>query len=128
MKAKEFYCEACGNSVSLKASKCPHCGKLFDSVKCPKCEFTGASELFSNGCPVCGYLSSGGAATDGDFITVEKGLVAPDADGAPIGAPRGKSESPKKANERNLPKWLYSALTLTLFVALIIIFIVYIRL
>ena len=128
MKAKEFYCEACGNAVSLKASKCPHCGKLFDSVRCPKCEFTGASELFSNGCPVCGYLSSGGKATEGDFITVEKGLVAPDAEGAAIGVPGAKSQATKKKHDRNLPKWLYSALTITLFLALIIIFIVYIRL
>ena len=128
MKTKEFFCEACGNAVSLKASKCPHCGKLFESVKCPKCEFTGASELFSNGCPVCGYLSSGGKATDGEFITVEEGLVSPDAEGAAIGVPRAKSTPVKKKNERQLPKWLYSALTLTLFIALIIIFIVYIRL
>lgn len=129
MKVREFFCEACGNSVSLKASKCSNCGKLFDSVKCPKCEFSGAATLFNNGCPACGYLSKGEKPTAGDFVTVEKGLVAPDAEGMAISAPCQPGGSAKKDPVvRTFARWVYTALTIALVATLVIIGIVYLRL
>lgn len=53
---KKFYCQGCGSEVPLKAKKCPNCDKEFGSVLCPKCNYTGSSDEFHNGCPQCGYL------------------------------------------------------------------------
>ncbi len=53
---KRFYCADCGEEVSDKARKCPHCGSIFTAVRCPQCLFEGKAELFSSGCPVCGYM------------------------------------------------------------------------
>jgi predicted nucleic acid-binding Zn-ribbon protein len=36
---------------------CPHCGKSFDAVKCPVCNYTGMPGEFLQGCPECGYLT-----------------------------------------------------------------------
>lgn len=53
---KKFYCQGCGAEVPLNAKKCPNCDKEFASVLCPKCNYTGNSDEFHNGCPKCGYL------------------------------------------------------------------------
>lgn len=53
---KKFYCQGCGAEVPLKAEKCPKCEREFGSVLCPKCNYTGSSDEFYNGCPECGYL------------------------------------------------------------------------
>lgn len=58
MKPK-FYCENCKNEVSSHAKVCPHCGRFFSEVRCPRCGFTGEGKLFFDGCPNCGYLSAG---------------------------------------------------------------------
>ncbi len=52
-----FFCEGCGEKVDKWALQCPSCGKIFDSIKCPECSNTGTAEEFSNGCPVCGFMS-----------------------------------------------------------------------
>jgi hypothetical protein len=52
-----FFCENCGTEVPRKSAKCPGCGRYFSSIRCPKCGFTGGEQLFSGGCPVCGYSS-----------------------------------------------------------------------
>ncbi len=54
-----FYCEHCGRTVSSKDVLCPHCGKLFSAVRCPKCSYTGRSDEFKFGCPVCGFAGKG---------------------------------------------------------------------
>lgn len=54
---KRFYCQECGKEVPLEAKICPHCKKEFGSILCPKCNFSGSSIDFYNGCPKCGYLS-----------------------------------------------------------------------
>lgn len=51
----QFYCKSCGKEVLPEAEYCPHCGKEFSAVKCPRCGFTGELELFRSGCPSCSY-------------------------------------------------------------------------
>ena len=50
-----FYCESCGRKVSDRMDRCPGCGQEFDSVLCTSCGFKGASFLFKENCPQCGY-------------------------------------------------------------------------
>jgi predicted amidophosphoribosyltransferase len=50
-----FFCDSCGAEVAWNAKVCPKCGKFFTSVRCPRCGFSGDSQLFKNGCPHCGY-------------------------------------------------------------------------
>jgi uncharacterized membrane protein YvbJ len=52
-----FFCEGCGTEVSADAKSCPHCGKLFASMRCPRCGFCGEHGEFSRGCPNCGYAA-----------------------------------------------------------------------
>ena len=54
--ARSFYCNHCGKKVTARADKCPSCGRLFGAVLCPRCGFSGEGELFTHGCPACGYL------------------------------------------------------------------------
>ncbi|GHU59504.1 hypothetical protein FACS189444_4900 [Spirochaetia bacterium] len=53
-----FFCDNCGTEVKRDASSCSHCGRLFASVRCPACGFEGAEDLFSKGCPRCGYSTA----------------------------------------------------------------------
>lgn len=59
MALSKFYCEYCQGEVRPKDKLCPHCGRFFTDVKCPRCEYTGNVREFINGCPSCGYLASG---------------------------------------------------------------------
>ncbi|MDR1373537.1 MAG: zinc ribbon domain-containing protein [Treponema sp.] len=58
-KSPRFFCENCGAEVNRDSKTCPRCGRYFASVRCPSCGFTGAEDLFTGGCPVCGYSSPG---------------------------------------------------------------------
>jgi predicted RNA-binding Zn-ribbon protein involved in translation (DUF1610 family) len=59
MKASSarFFCENCGTEVNRNTGRCPSCGRVFASVRCPACGFTAAESLFKEGCPVCGYCA-----------------------------------------------------------------------
>ncbi|MDR0402737.1 MAG: hypothetical protein LBH35_04010 [Treponema sp.] len=52
-----FFCENCGAEVNRDTGRCPSCGRVFASVRCPACGFTGGESLFREGCPVCGYCA-----------------------------------------------------------------------
>jgi predicted RNA-binding Zn-ribbon protein involved in translation (DUF1610 family) len=52
-----FFCENCGAEVDRDTGRCPSCGRVFSSVRCPQCGFTGEETLFKKGCPVCGYCA-----------------------------------------------------------------------
>jgi uncharacterized membrane protein YvbJ len=56
MTEGKFFCEVCGREVLIEAEECPHCGRQFDSVKCPICGFSGKPYRFQDGCPKCGYM------------------------------------------------------------------------
>ncbi|MCK4541213.1 MAG: hypothetical protein KAU17_03150 [Spirochaetales bacterium] len=62
MKTGVTYCDNCGLPVPLFAKRCPHCGRLFDAVRCPECGFNGEPSLFMKGCPSCGFLTNKGKA------------------------------------------------------------------
>jgi DNA-directed RNA polymerase subunit RPC12/RpoP len=51
-----YFCEGCGKEVPRNSHRCPHCGKFFTSVQCPRCGHQGESRTFEAGCPSCGYL------------------------------------------------------------------------
>ena len=51
-----YFCEACGKEVPRRSLRCPHCGKYFSSVQCPRCGHQGEGRDFDAGCPSCGYL------------------------------------------------------------------------
>ena len=55
MKLK-YFCEGCGKEVPRNSRRCPHCGKFFSSVQCPRCGHQGEGRTFDAGCPSCGYL------------------------------------------------------------------------
>ncbi len=97
-EGQEFFCEKCGAAVPGDAEKCPKCGRVFYSVRCPSCGFTGNADLFVSGCPLCGYRISGGEATP----PVRKG---------------------KKQR-----RWLYRIFTVLLAAAIIYFIITYLRL
>jgi uncharacterized membrane protein YvbJ len=54
-KTPRFFCDNCGYEVGHEVKACPHCGRIFASVRCPACDFAGAEKMFLNGCPLCGY-------------------------------------------------------------------------
>lgn len=119
MKDPQFYCENCGNPVSLRADSCPTCGRRFEAVKCPECGFSGKAALFSDGCPSCGYLSS---------LTSISGESLPGLDEADPGSKAGGSggRRPRQAEAKQvLPPWAYTAITLGLIGFLIFLFVTY---
>ena len=87
-----FFCEHCGAEVLRSARRCVSCGRMFSSVLCPKCGFSGAEGLFSAGCPVCGYSAPSRGAG------VEPRPPSPEA-AVPVGA---------------LPVWVYALTVLGL--------------
>jgi uncharacterized membrane protein YvbJ len=100
-QAPQFFCEVCGAEGPSDAKKCPGCGRLFTSVRCPNCGFAGEEALFRNGCPGCGYSTSGAA----------KILPKPE-----------KKENPE-VSAGDLPLWVYiTAITLLVAVAAAFVF------
>ena len=67
LKNPRFFCESCNAEVPRDAKNCPKCGRLFASVLCPSCGFTGEETLFKGGCPVCGYSSKAEGGRGGPF-------------------------------------------------------------
>ena len=123
MSDPHFYCENCGNTVSLKADSCPSCGRRFDAVKCPECGFSGKATLFSDGCPSCGYLSS----LTSILSTPSSGAMGidPNADFEVTGTGR---RSDSRANKRLLPAWAYTAITIGLIGFLVFLLVTFLKL
>ncbi|MDR2070885.1 MAG: hypothetical protein LBP81_05670 [Treponema sp.] len=82
MSNPHFFCENCGAEVPLQAKQCPRCRRLFQSVRCPSCGFTGEEALFNQGCPVCGYTIPAGSGQPAKGRTGQN-----EGEGAAAGAP-----------------------------------------
>ncbi|HIW35979.1 MAG TPA: zinc ribbon domain-containing protein [Candidatus Treponema faecavium] len=89
-----FFCEFCHAEVRPDAKICTKCGHFFASVRCPQCGKVGTLELFSNGCPDCGYAGVSAAQTAPRTAPQKKAACKPDR------TERGGSDD-------SLPKWLY---------------------
>jgi hypothetical protein len=104
MKQPKFFCENCKKEVSVRDKICPHCGKFFSDVRCPKCNFTGTGDLFYSGCPKCGYLNpalmdgSGGNYGDIEIVNLDA------FESRPVISEKRKT----------VPAWFFLAVTLAL--------------
>jgi predicted RNA-binding Zn-ribbon protein involved in translation (DUF1610 family) len=103
-----FYCDTCGAEVPQDAKNCPKCDRIFASVRCPVCGFSGEIEQFAKGCPTCGY-SAESAAT---------GSTAMNA---------SRSKSPAHEQEVHeasdgLPLWVYIVTAAAVVIALTLLF------
>ena len=54
-KEGKYYCEFCDTEVGENEASCPKCGRVFSSVVCASCGYSGAGSEFAKGCPKCGY-------------------------------------------------------------------------
>lgn len=128
-KAPNFFCEFCGAKVDKWAIQCDKCGRVFDSIKCPKCSYVGKADDFPNGCPQCGFHSSsldqlrdsiknaqskasGGDTDEGESHNGHRHNHAGSASGtaaAPSrrGGTSRKVSAPKRTSEGQLPGWAY---------------------
>ena len=118
MKDPQFYCENCGNSVSLRADSCPCCGLRFDAVKCPECGFSGKAGLFSDGCPSCGYLSS--------LTSISSEAIA-GIEGVNPAAAMGEGRRKPSEDRRGMPPWAYTVITVTLIGILIFLLVTFLK-
>ena len=64
MRHPHYFCERCGAEVGKDAKICPHCGRYFSSVKCPRCGHVGKADDFDRGCPSCGSFEAANPAPD----------------------------------------------------------------
>jgi hypothetical protein len=104
----KFLCENCKTEVSARDRVCPKCGRFFSDVRCPRCNFTGAAEVFYAGCPQCGYLDpafqAGGAAVE----ILDPAIFETDP-------------SPETPREKQPPPWFFLALTIGLGIILAVL-------
>ncbi|MDR0322171.1 MAG: zinc ribbon domain-containing protein [Treponema sp.] len=87
-KKPRFFCDNCGYEVGSEVRNCPYCGRIFASIRCPICDYSGPDKMFQNGCPMCGYSA------------------------APTKAPKLKKIKPPRREDRPpdaLPFWTYVA-------------------
>ena len=75
MKRSRFFCENCRREVRPTAKVCPHCGRFFEAVRCPACNFIGEASDFLHGCPNCGYAGGNDDRRTG-FEQVDYGVPA----------------------------------------------------
>ncbi len=121
--SRDFFCENCGSHVSANAKKCPNCGKEFVAVRCPKCYFSGKQELFTGGCPVCGY-SAPASGEAGE--TVPGAYVPPVGAGVGDGIASGEDRGAKLSETAR--RWLFRLFGLFLIGSVILILVLYLRL
>jgi len=57
-KKPRFFCDNCGYEVGDEVKNCPYCGRIFASIRCPACGYSGSDRMFKNGCPMCGYSAA----------------------------------------------------------------------
>jgi predicted RNA-binding Zn-ribbon protein involved in translation (DUF1610 family) len=108
MAEPAFFCENCKREVLARDKICPHCGRFFTDVRCPKCGYSGEILEFHFGCPRCGYLSSAwfspGASSPASVEILNPALF----EGA---APPAKLSPEKRLH---LPPWFFLSVTIGL--------------
>ena len=101
-KKREFVCQNCGKTVPANKDKCPHCGRFFKGVRCPKCFYVGETEDFTKGCPSCGYL---GDESENNISDLKENTKKP----------------------KNIPSWFLMGAAIFLSLAVIILLVVLLR-
>jgi len=114
MKEARFFCEHCGKEVKASARVCTHCGSFFSAVRCPKCSFSGAGELFLHGCPRCGY-AGGAGDTDQIETAFEFSLDSP-------------SKRRNSGSGIQLPPWFYFVVIGVLGLSFVVLVLIYLNL
>ena len=115
-KSAKYYCENCGEEVAANARFCPHCGRFFSAVRCPKCGYMGAVTAFKDGCPKCHY-----AMTPDDIFGTSTNLSESKKNDKSNKQQRKKKKEKKikhNSDVRNddVPVWLYIVSLIVLFV------------
>lgn len=117
-KEAKFFCESCGSEVPKNARTCPTCGKFFASVRCPKCNTTGSTEDFLDGCPSCGYAVH--SSTYGGY-----GFKTPGSKNS-AKTKRNKSfslfENKNKGDSSPIPFWIYLVCIVILIILIIMLY------
>ncbi len=127
---QDFFCENCGKPVPGKARRCPHCGKEFLAVRCPKCSFAGKPELFEAGCPVCGYSAEPATAAGrtetqtAGAVSGRKGKTLSAEDALKAGA--GSADNTLRLKRQR--RWLYWLISIFLLGSIAGLIILYLRL
>lgn len=114
----KYFCENCGKEVAANARFCPHCGRFFSAVRCPKCDYSGAVTAFKKGCPRCHYAMTHediyGKAEDVPSVINKKNHFY-------IKHPKQRNNKPKESFSNDAPVWLYFVSIIAFFVMLGII-------
>ena len=123
-KVSAFFCENCGKPVPLAAQVCPHCGRRFDAVKCPRCGYLGKPELFLDGCPSCGYARSGEGHDEGDpkaSSQAARGSVEAKRKSPKTDSKKRATGRPRQGIRLQPPRWAYTAAALFLVIVLAVL-------
>jgi hypothetical protein len=142
-----FLCEGCGKEVPFNVELCPNCGREFRAVKCPVCELEGSPDLFAQGCPSCGYMSSSTqpkavkaeaeppAYADAADLRKPAAREAPSMDDGAFGYRRGSADTvqrrpPKpepKKKKGILPNWVIGWGSFFLLIILVVFLVIFLR-
>jgi uncharacterized membrane protein YvbJ len=96
-----YFCDNCGTEVFSDDRACPYCGRLFVSVRCPKCGYSGEDKRFENGCPLCGYSDPNAGKKKNEKV---------------------KKKKPKRQHRHHepLPFWGYIVMFIALFILILL--------
>jgi len=110
LRKAKFYCESCGSEVPQNARFCNTCGKFFTFVRCPKCQYSGESKQFTNGCPKCGYaVKPYRGSSSSDKNKNDKGSFS---FSSLFGSSKGNRN--QSTEDSSLPVWIYIAVIIVL--------------
>lgn len=144
MTTARFFCEHCGNEVRPTAAACPHCGRFFADVRCPRCSSTGTPQEFRLGCPSCGYAGFGlppdpGAGNDTgigadrelpdgwEIVTRERAGSRRKASGKSSSRDPFRTQNSRRPNESGAGEQLFLLAAITVLVGLITAVLVFLR-